>query len=83
MNLPLTMAPFILRGVTLHGVESVFRDQATRVKAYERMATDLDRAKLGLIAGGDNIVGLEQVVGIGKKILAGQVTGRYVVDVNQ
>jgi len=83
MNLNTTVAPFILRGVTLHGVESVFQKQANRVEAYKRMDTDLDRDKLELIAGGENMIGLEDVVGVSKKMLAGGIKGRYVVDVNK
>jgi len=83
MNLNTTVAPFILRGVTLHGVESVFLDTAKRVEAYERMDKDLDRGKLLTMCGGENVVGLEGVVGVAKKMLAGEVTGRYVVDVGK
>jgi len=80
MNLNTTVAPFILRGVTLHGVESVYLDTAVRVEAYQRMDKDLDREKLAMIAGGENVVGLEGVVDVAKKMLAGGVTGRYIVD---
>jgi len=83
MNLNTTVAPFILRGVTLHGVESVFLDTAARNEAYLRLDADLDREKLALMAGGENVVGLGEVVGVAKKVLAGEITGRYVVDVDK
>jgi len=83
MNLNTTVAPLILRGVTIHGVESVFMKTSTRIEAYDRLQTDLTKDKLDLIAGGENVIGLEEVVGISKKVLAGEVTGRYVVDVDK
>ena len=82
MNLNTTVAPLILRGVGIYGVESVFMKTETRVEAYDRLQTDLEKGKLDLIAG-ENVVGLDEVVGVSKKLLAGGVTGRYVVDVDK
>ena len=83
MNFNTTVAPLILRGVTIHGVESVFMKTSTRIEAYDRLQSDLTKDKLDLIAGGENVVGLDEVVGISKKLLAGEITGRYVVDVDK
>ena len=80
MDLPASVAPFILRGVTLAGIESVHCPMARRVKAWERLARDLDMAKL---AQGLATVRLEDVLSLGPQILKGQVKGRIVVDVQR
>ncbi|MFZ8404100.1 oxidoreductase, partial [Staphylococcus aureus] len=49
MDFPATVAPFILRGVTLAGIDSVMCPRPDRLQAWQRLATDLDLAKLGLI----------------------------------
>ncbi|MGI8839616.1 MAG: MDR family oxidoreductase [Caulobacteraceae bacterium] len=80
MDLPASVAPFILRGVTLAGIESVMRPKADRVEAWARLARDLDLAKLEAMT---LTVGLEEVPALGAAIVEGQVRGRVVVDVNQ
>ncbi|NOT42705.1 MAG: oxidoreductase [Alphaproteobacteria bacterium] len=80
MDLPGSVAPFILRGVTLAGIESVNCPMPRRVKAWERLARDLDLKKL---AGGIATVPLEDVLKLGPQILKGQVKGRVVVDVQR
>ncbi|MEL5849686.1 MAG: oxidoreductase, partial [Candidatus Igneacidithiobacillus chanchocoensis] len=76
MDLPTSVAPFILRGVSLHGIESVQMAMARRQLAWKRLAEDLDRAKLDAMT---RTIGLGDVVTAGNEILAGQVRGRIVV----
>lgn len=79
MDFPATVAPFILRGVTLAGIDSVMRPRADRLDAWQRLARDLDR---GLLATTTHTIGLEQAIDAASGLLAGQVRGRIVVDVN-
>ncbi len=78
MDLPSSVAPFILRGVCLLGIDSVMCPLPLRKLAWERLARDLDRTKLSEIT---HEIGLDQVVGMGAQILAGQVRGRVVVKI--
>jgi acrylyl-CoA reductase (NADPH) len=78
MDLPSSVAPFILRGVCLLGIDSVMCPLPLRRSAWERLARDLDRAKLSEIT---HEIELDQVMGLGPKILAGQVRGRVVVKI--
>jgi acrylyl-CoA reductase (NADPH) len=78
MDLPTSVAPFILRGVCLLGIDSVMCPIEVRKTAWSRLASDLDRAKLTEIT---NEIGLGQVIDAGGKILAGQVRGRIVVKI--
>ncbi len=78
MDLPSSVAPFILRGVCLLGIDSVMCPVEPRRAAWERLATDLDRRKLSEIT---REISLDQVIGMGPKILAGQVRGRIVVKI--
>ena len=80
MDLPASVAPFILRGVTLAGIDSVMAPRALREAAWARLARDLDVAKLEAMA---QEVGLADAIGLGAQILAGQVRGRVVVNVNR
>lgn len=77
-DLPATVMPFILRGVTLAGVDSVNCPLPRRVQAWDRLAVDIDPARLELMA---TEVGLAEVLDLAPKQLAGQVRGRVVVDV--
>lgn len=79
MDLPASVAPFILRGVTLYGIDSVMAPMAQRESAWAQLARDLDHSKLAAIT---TEVALADAVGYGEKILAGQVRGRLVVNVN-
>lgn len=79
MDFPATVAPFILRGVALIGVDSVMAPQPLRAEAWSRLARDLDRAKLASIA---RRITLEEALAVAPQILAGTVRGRVVVDVN-
>ena len=78
MDLPASVAPFILRGVALFGIDSVMCPQARRREAWRRLATDLDHAKLARIT---RTVPLADVIGLAPDILAGKIRGRVVVEV--
>ncbi len=78
MDLPSSVAPFILRGVCLLGIDSVMCPLAPRKAAWQRLATDLDRTKLAEIT---KEIPLAEVAEWGPKILAGQVRGRVVVKI--
>lgn len=80
MDFPATVAPFILRGVTLAGIDSVMCPRANRLIAWERLATDLDTAKLGAIG---CEVGLAEAIPLASQLLNGEIRGRIVVDVNR
>jgi acrylyl-CoA reductase (NADPH) len=80
MDFPATVAPFILRGVTLAGIDSVMCPRPDRLHAWQRLATDLDVSKLALIT---HEVGLSQTIDVAHQLLEGQVRGRVVVDVNR
>lgn len=79
MDLPSSVAPFILRGVCLLGIDSVMCPLARRRQAWQRLAVDLDQAKLTEIA---QEIPLAEVIEWGPKILAGQVRGRVVVKIS-
>jgi putative YhdH/YhfP family quinone oxidoreductase len=76
-DLPTTVLPFILRGVTLYGIDSVQTDLVTRTEVWRRMATDLRPTGLADIG---HEIGLDELDGVLTGILDGAVTGRYVVD---
>lgn len=78
MDLPSSVAPFILRGVCLLGIDSVMCPLQLRKVAWGRLARDLDRAKLSEIT---HEISLDQVLSMAVKILAGQVRGRTVVKI--
>jgi acrylyl-CoA reductase (NADPH) len=80
MDLPLSVAPFILRGVALLGIESVHMNKARRLQAWERLARDLDREKLASMS---RSIGLADVFEAANDILAGKVRGRLVVDLSR
>lgn len=80
MEFPATVAPFILRGVTLAGIDSVMRPRADRIEAWSRLARDLDK---GLLAPITREIGLGEVIATAGELLAGKVRGRVVVDVNR
>lgn len=80
MEFPATVAPFILRGVTLAGIDSVMRPRADRLEAWSRLARDLDKRLLASIT---RSIGLEEAIPVAGELLAGKVRGRVVVDVNR
>ena len=77
MDFPASVAPFILRGVMLVGIDSVMCPREERLKAWQRLASDLDLAKLDLIASQE--IGLDEVIATAGRLLAGQLRGRVVV----
>jgi acrylyl-CoA reductase (NADPH) len=78
MDLPATVAPFILRGVALLGVNSVTAPKPLRIEAWNRLARDLDRGKLAAMT---TTVGLDKVIDAARQIIDGRVRGRLVVEV--
>jgi acrylyl-CoA reductase (NADPH) len=76
MDLPGSVAPFILRGVTLAGIDSVMAPQAKRLNAWSRLARDLDPAKLDAMTVTHPVT---DVVALAPDILAGKVRGRIVL----
>ena len=78
MDLPGSVAPFILRGVTLAGIDSVMAPKSKRIAAWERLARDLDKGKLAALTTTYPVV---KVLELAPQILAGQVRGRVVLEV--
>ncbi len=79
-DLPTTVMPFILRGVTLAGVDSVMCPRPRRLEAWQRLARDLDIAKLEAIA---SEISLGEAIPVAAQLLAGNLRGRVIVDVNR
>jgi acrylyl-CoA reductase (NADPH) len=77
MDFPASVAPFILRGVTLAGIDSVMRPRQDRIDAWTRLGTDLDPSALALIS---HEIGLSEVIATAHRLMDGQVRGRVVVD---
>jgi acrylyl-CoA reductase (NADPH) len=80
MDLPASVAPFILRGVSLIGIDSVMCPRPERLEAWSRLVRDLDPAKLEAIT---DEIGLTDVVPTAERLMAGRVRGRVIVDVNR
>jgi len=78
MDLPANVAPFILRGVTLAGIDSVMAPKGKRIEAWSRLARDLNRGKLAELT---QTRPLTDVTELAPRILAGQVRGRVVLEV--
>ncbi|WP_169567844.1 MDR family oxidoreductase [Sneathiella limimaris] len=78
-DLPATVMPFILRGVILNGVDSVMCPKEKRLKAWARLAKDLDMSHIDLIT---KEITLEEAIPTAKSLLEGKVKGRVVVNVN-
>jgi acrylyl-CoA reductase (NADPH) len=78
MDLPASVAPFILRGVTLAGIDSVMRPKADRIAAWGRLAHDLDLSKLEAMT---TRARLEDLPRLGQEIVDGKIRGRVVVEV--
>lgn len=77
---PATVMPFILRGVTLYGIDSVMAPLAPRERAWERLARDLDPALLETVA---TEISLAEAANVAGDVLAGKIKGRLLVDVNR
>lgn len=80
MDFPSSVAPFILRGVTLVGIDSVMCPRPDRLEAWQRLSSDLDMKKLGAIS---REISLGEVVPIASKLMNGEIRGRVIVDVNR
>jgi len=80
MDFPASVAPFILRGVSLLGIDSVMAPREQREPAWNRLARDLEPAALDRIS---KLIGLGEVVAAAQEIVSGKVRGRIVVDVNR
>lgn len=78
-DLPASVLPFILRNVTLAGIDSVNAPQPVRLQAWSRLASDLDLDKLARTT---RVIGLAEVPEVASQVLAGKVQGRTIVDVN-
>jgi acrylyl-CoA reductase (NADPH) len=79
VGLPTTVMPFILRGVTLRGIDSVQAAMPRRLRAWADLAELIDASAL---AAATQVKPLAEVPALAKAILAGQVQGRVVIDVN-
>ncbi len=80
MDFPATVAPFILRGVTLAGVDSVMAPMALRREAWQRLARDLEPGRLAAMT---REIALAEAIPLASDLLAGKVRGRVVVDVTR
>ncbi len=78
MDLPASVAPFILRSVALLGVDSVMRPKPERLEAWGRLARDLDRKKLAALS---TTIRFDQIIDTAKAILEGKVRGRVVAEI--
>ena len=77
MDLPASVAPFILRGVSLLGIDSVMAPKEVRLEAWRRIGTDLDHAKLAALS---TTIGFDGIIQAANDIVEGKVRGRIVVD---
>lgn len=77
MDLPASVAPFILRGVSLLGIDSVMAPRALRLEAWRRIGTDLDHGKLAALS---NTIGFDDIVQAARDIVEGKIRGRVVVE---
>jgi acrylyl-CoA reductase (NADPH) len=80
MDFPASVAPFILRGVTLYGVNSVTVPRTKRIAAYEQLAKLVDLKTLDEIS---HEISLEDSIKYAQELMAGNVRGRLIVDVNK
>jgi acrylyl-CoA reductase (NADPH) len=78
MELNTSVAPFILRGVSLLGINSVYAPKALRIEAWKRLARDLDRSKLAQMT---RTIGFDDIIPAARDIVAGKVRGRLVVTI--
>ena len=80
MDFPATVAPFILRGITLYGINSVTVPRKKRIAAYEQLSQLVDLKTLEEIS---HVITLEDSLKYANELMAGKVRGRVIVDVNQ
>jgi acrylyl-CoA reductase (NADPH) len=81
MDFPASVAPFILRGVTLYGIDSNTAPRAQREAAWRMLASEIEPAKLASMVARE--VGLEEAISAAQDLVAARVRGRIVVDVNR
>lgn len=79
-DLPTTVMPFILRGVSLLGIDSVMQPKEKRIEAWSRIAKDLDLEKLDAIT---TVIGFDDIIQTAKDIIDGKVRGRVSVDMTK
>ena len=79
LDLPGSVAPFILRGVTLAGIDSVMAPKALRVKAWSKLGCNIVASKLDAIT---REIGLGEAIAAASDLMAGKIRGRVVVNVN-
>jgi acrylyl-CoA reductase (NADPH) len=79
MDFPATVAPFILRGITLYGINSVYRPMTDRIKAWDSLARLIDR---DMLAANTRTLTLKEALGAATDLLNGSVRGRLIVDVS-
>jgi acrylyl-CoA reductase (NADPH) len=79
LDFPGSVAPFILRGVTLKGIDSVMASRAERLSAWQRLSNVVDTLHLEAVV---HEIGLSQVIDHAHRLLSGGVRGRICVDVN-
>ncbi|MBN9251011.1 MAG: oxidoreductase [Mesorhizobium sp. 61-13] len=77
MDLPSSVAPFILRGVSLLGIDSVMAPKEVRLEAWRRIGTDLDIGKLAALS---TTIGFDGIMDAARDIVEGKIRGRIVVD---
>lgn len=77
MDLPTSVAPFILRGVSLLGIDSVMAPKALRLEAWRRIASELDHQKLARLS---TTIGFDDILEAGRDIVEGKIRGRVVVE---
>jgi acrylyl-CoA reductase (NADPH) len=80
MDFPSSVAPFILRGITLYGINSVTMPREKRIAAYEQLSQLVDLKILDEIS---YEITLEESLQYAKELMAGNVRGRLIVDVNK
>jgi acrylyl-CoA reductase (NADPH) len=78
MDLPGSVAPFILRGVSLLGIDSVMAPKSLRLEAWRRLATELDHGKLATLS---RTIGFDEIIDAAQAIVDGKIRGRVVVEV--
>jgi acrylyl-CoA reductase (NADPH) len=79
MDLPTSVAPFILRGISLLGIDSVMHPKADRELAWKRLEDDLDRGKLADMT---SVIGLGEVIGAARNIVEGRIRGRIAIKIS-
>jgi acrylyl-CoA reductase (NADPH) len=77
MDLPASVAPFILRGVSLLGIDSVMAPMGPRLEAWRRIGIDLDMGKLASLS---TVIGFDGIIDAARDIIDGKIRGRVVVE---